>query len=202
MNHDASYFCEQAPITSIYNGLCKSFPYLSKRCKKDVLYDTWDTSLCVTPQQAASLRSLFLRPLDVMAHARTTLSQSRCSTPFVAEISLKPNFPITWASHGFFDPFQRSTTILSQVFGTSKAKPVQVSFWLECIPFDIVKWPLTKGMWGRWKVILPAGRFAGISSFACKARSKARWGDSESEIGPDVCDVLRDLPTFRHILNI
>ena len=201
MNHDASYFCEQAPITSIYNGLCKSFPYLSKRCKKDVLYDTWDTSLCVTPQQAASLRSLFLRPLDVMAHARTTLSQSRCSTPFVAEISLKPNFQ----SHGLL----MASLILSTLYHYSftslwnlKGQTSSSKLLAGMHSFDIVKWPLTKGMWGRWKVILPAGRFAGISSFACKARSKARWGDSESEIGPDVCDVLRDLPTFRHILNI
>ena len=49
--------------------------------------------------------------------------------------------------------FRRSTTILSHVIGAPKAKPIQESFWLECIPLTLQSAPWPKGMWATTFII-------------------------------------------------
>ena len=110
---------------------------------------------------------LFLRTLDtitVMAHARTTLSQARCSTPRVAEISLKPNVQ----SHRLLLAFLLLSTLYHYSFTRHwgpKGQTNSRKFLAGMHSDDIAKCPLAKRYvshyiyLGRWKVVLHVGRF-------------------------------------------
>ena len=69
--------------------------------------------------------------------------------PSELDICVRPDVQ----SHGllcFFNIFQRSTTTLSEVLGAPKAKPIQTSFLVECIPLTLQRARLRKS-WGTEK---------------------------------------------------
>ena len=78
-----------------------------------------------------------------MAHARTTLSQARCSTPPVAEISLKPNFQ----SHRLLLAFLLLSTLYHYSFTRHRGPKGQTNsrkFLAGMHSDDIAKCPLVK----------------------------------------------------------
>ena len=72
-----------------------------------------------------------MQQCTALADACTTLSQARYSTSLCLKSAWGQNF-----NHMGLLCFlhQRAITALSQVFWAPKAKPIEVSFWLECTP--------------------------------------------------------------------
>ena len=116
--------------------------------------------------------------------------------------------------------FQRSTAILSQVIGASKAKPIQVSFCLECIPLTLQSTRFQKVCeqlhLGRWKLAcLQAGFQEHVALLAKGDQNEVgelQKLDRSSCVSPLWNVALQDwktaqtnqgrfLPTFTHVVN-